>query len=59
MAMAFEYYMDTTYDFNTDFQKQMAEYLSAEYMEYINSKGLTVSESTVGFDRNGACYTSL
>ena len=53
MAMAFEYYMDTTYDFNTDFQKQMAEYLSAEYMEYINSKGLTVSESTVGFDLNG------
>ena len=52
MAMAFEYYMDTTYDFNTDFQKQMAEYLSAEYMEYINSKGLSVAESAVGFDLN-------
>ena len=52
MAMAFEYYMDTTYDFNTDFQKQMAEYLSAEYMEYINSKGLSVAEAAVGFDLN-------
>ncbi|MBQ3322237.1 MAG: hypothetical protein IJH05_05270, partial [Firmicutes bacterium] len=30
MAMAFEYYLDTDYDFNTSFQKQMAEYLSAE-----------------------------
>ena len=52
MAMAFEYYMDTTYDFNTDFQKQMAQYLSAEYMEYINGKGLSVAESAVGFDLN-------
>ena len=27
-AQAFEYYMDTTYDFNTPFQAQLAEYLS-------------------------------
>lgn len=52
MAMAFEYYMDTTYDFGTDFQTQLAEYLSAAYMEYINSQNLTVEESSVGFDLN-------
>ena len=53
MAMAFEYYLDPTYSFNTDFQKQTAEYLAAEYMEYINGKDLSVSESAVGFDLNG------
>jgi len=52
MALAFEYYLDPTYSFNTDFQKQMAEYLAAEYMEYINGKNLSVSESAVGFDFN-------
>ena len=53
MALAFEYYLDPTYSFNTDVQKQMAEYLAAEYMEYINGKNLSVSESAVGFDING------
>ena len=53
MAMAFEYYLDTDYDFNTSFQKQMAEYLSAEYMDYINEKNLSVEESSVGFDLDG------
>ncbi len=53
MALAFEYYMNPDYSFNTDFQKQVAEYLAAEYMEYINSKNLTVEESKVGFDVNG------
>lgn len=53
MAMAFEYYLDTDYDFNTSFQKQMAEYLSAEYMDYINEKDLSVEESAVGFDLDG------
>nr|MCR4655871.1 hypothetical protein [Lachnospiraceae bacterium] len=53
MALAFEYFLDLTYSFNTDFQKQMAEYLAAEYMEYINGKNLSVSESAVGFDLNG------
>ena len=53
MAMAFEYYLDTDYDFNTDFQKQMAEYLSEEYMEYINGKDLSVEEEAVGFDLDG------
>lgn len=52
MAMAFEYYMDTTYDFGTSFQKQLAEYLSAAYMEYINGQNLTVEEAAVGFDLN-------
>ena len=33
MAMAFEYYLDTDYEFNTDFQKKLAEYLSQEYMQ--------------------------
>ncbi|MCD8117810.1 MAG: hypothetical protein LUE21_12030 [Oscillospiraceae bacterium] len=53
MAQAFEYYMDTTYEFNTDFQVQLAEYLSAAYMEYINDQNLTVEESAVGFDLDG------
>lgn len=52
MALAFEYCLDPTYSFNTDFQKQMAEYLAAEYMEYINGKNLSVSEAAVGFDLN-------
>lgn len=53
MTMAFEYYLDTDYDFNTSFQKQMAEYLSEEYMDYINGKNLSVEESAVGFDLDG------
>ena len=52
MTMAFEYYLDTDYNFNTDFQKQLAAYLSEEYMEYINAQKLTVKESAVGFDLN-------
>lgn len=52
MALAFEYYMDTTYEFGTSFQEQLAEYLSAAYMEYINEQNLTVEESSVGFDLN-------
>ena len=53
MAMAFEYYLDTDYEFNTDFQKNLAEYLSQEYMEYINDQNLSVSESAVDIDING------
>lgn len=53
MAMAFEYYLDTDYEFNTDFQKKLAEYLSQEYMEYINDQNLSVSESAVDIDING------
>lgn len=52
MALAFEYYMDTAYEFGTSFQAQLAEYLSAAYMEYINEQNLTVKESAVGFDLN-------
>ncbi len=52
MAMAFEYYLDTDYTFNTDFQAQLAEYLSAEYMTYINEQNLSVEEVGVGFDLN-------
>ncbi|MCR5546796.1 MAG: hypothetical protein K6F30_10025 [Lachnospiraceae bacterium] len=53
MAMAFEYYMDTDYDFGTDFKTQMAEYLSAEYMDYINEQNLSVNEADVDLDING------
>lgn len=52
MAMAFEYNLDADYSFNTDFQAKMAEYLSEEYMTYINSQNLSVEESAVGFDLN-------
>ena len=53
MAMAFEYYMDSDYDFNTSFQQQMAEYLSEEYMTYINDQNLSVNEADVELDING------
>ena len=53
MTLAFEYYLNPDYSFNTDFQKQLAEYLAAEYMEYINSQDLSVEETKVGFDLNG------
>lgn len=52
MAQAFEYYIDTTYKFNTGFQKQLAQYLSKAYMEYINNKKLSVEENKIGFDIN-------
>ncbi len=53
MTLAFEYDLDSSYGFNTDFQKQLAEYLAAEYMEYLNAKELTVEEAGVGFDLDG------
>jgi len=53
MTMAFEYFLDADYDFNTAFQKKVAEYLAAEYMEYINGKELTADESALGFDLDG------
>ncbi len=58
MTMAFEYYLDPTYEFNTPFQAQLAEYLAASYMTYINDKNLSVAESAVGFDLNGDGDTS-
>lgn len=53
MTLAFEYYLNADYDFSTQFQAQLAEYLSAAYMEYINEQNLYVSEADVGFDLNG------
>ncbi len=53
MTLAFEYYLDADYDFSTEFQAQLAEYLSAVYMEYINEQNLSVNEADVGFDLNG------
>ena len=53
MTLAFEYYLNPDFSFNTDFQKQLAEYLAAEYMEYINTQNLTVEEANVCFDLNG------
>ena len=52
MAMAFEYHLDANHEYNTDFQKKMAEYLSKEYMDYINNQNLNVSESALGIDIN-------
>lgn len=53
MTLAFEYYLDAGYDFSTQFQAQLAEYLSQAYMEYINEKDLSVNEGDIGFDLNG------
>jgi len=52
IAMAFEYYLNPDYEFSSSFQKQLASYLAAEYMDYINAKGWSVEESAVGFDLN-------
>ncbi|MCD8147877.1 MAG: hypothetical protein LUD84_11500 [Clostridiales bacterium] len=53
MALAFEYYLDEDYTFGSDFQAQLAEYLSEAYMDYINEQELTVDEADVGFDLDG------
>jgi len=53
MTLAFEYYLDTDYEFGSDFQEQLAAYLSESYMEYINEQELTVDEELVGFDLDG------
>lgn len=53
MTLAFEYYLNTAYSFKTDFQKQLAAYLSEAYMEYINGENLSVKENDVGFDLDG------
>ncbi|MCR5743280.1 MAG: hypothetical protein K6F92_06110 [Lachnospiraceae bacterium] len=53
IAMAFEYYLDSTYSFSSDFQAQMAEYLAAEYMTYINEQNLTADETVLEYDING------
>lgn len=53
MAQAFEYYIDTTYSFNTEFQAQLASYLSESYMQYINEKQYTLEEQVWGIDLNG------
>ena len=58
MTLAFEYYLNPDYSFNTDFQKQLAEYLAAEYMEYINAQNLSIDEAKVGFDLNDDGDTS-
>ena len=53
MALAFEYYLNECYEFNTDFQDKLAEILSAEYMDYINEQNLSVNEADVELDING------
>ncbi|MCD8249600.1 MAG: hypothetical protein LUC60_07075, partial [Lachnospiraceae bacterium] len=53
MALAFEYYLDTDYSFGTDFQAQLAEYLSEAYMDYINEQNLSIAEADVSFDLDG------
>ena len=52
MAQAFEYYLDPTFSFSTEFQAKLAEYLSKAYMDEINTRGYAVDESGVGFDIN-------
>ena len=58
MSLAFEYYLDQDYDFNTPFQKQLAAILSDSYMNYINNLNLKIEEPKVGFDLNGNGITT-
>lgn len=53
MAQSFEYYIDTTYSFNTSFQAQLAAYLAERYMHYINDAQYTLDEKLWGIDLNG------
>ncbi len=53
MALAMEYTLNTSFNFNTDFQQAMAGFLSQEYMSYINAQNLTVDEAKAGFDLDG------
>ena len=50
MALAFEYYLDTDYSFNTVFQQTLTGFLSESYMEYINAQNLSVEEAQDGMD---------
>ena len=52
MTQAFEYYMDESYEFNSEYEKQLAEYLSEAYMDYINAKELEVNgeKLTIEYD---------
>ena len=53
MAMALEYILDPDYEFNTPFQKALAQCLAEEYVDYVNQKNWTGEESVLGFDLNG------
>lgn len=52
MALAFEYFLDSDYDFGSDFKSKLAELLAQEYKNYINEQNLTVDESKVNLDIN-------
>ncbi|MCR4595047.1 MAG: hypothetical protein K5761_08330 [Clostridiales bacterium] len=52
MALAFEYFLDTDYDFGSDFKAKLAELLAEEYKSYINEQNLSVEESKVNLDIN-------
>ena len=53
MTLAFEYFLDADYGFNTGFQKQLAEYLAAAYRDTLNARNWSVDEADVGFDLDG------
>ena len=56
MALAFEYYLDQDYDFGSEFQKETAKYLAAEYMDYINAQNLTVDGEALTIEYDEAKY---
>ena len=56
MALAFEYYLDTSYDFGSEFQATTARYLAAEYMDYINAQNLTVDGEALTIEYDEAKY---
>jgi hypothetical protein len=51
-AQAFEYYLSTKFVFKSPFQEKLAEYLSNEYMKYINSQNLVADgkKLTIQYD---------
>lgn len=56
MALAFEYFLDTSYDFGSEFQATTARYLAAEYMDYINAQNLTVDGEALTIEYDEAKY---
>lgn len=53
MDMAFEYYLDPTYSFNTDFQRAVAAHLASDFRDYVNEQGYVADEAALGVDVDG------
>jgi hypothetical protein len=58
MDLAFEYFLDPTYSFNTDFQRALAAHLASDFADYINGQQFEADEAAMGVDVDGDGATS-